>query len=106
MCANPRDAHGVVRQEPLADALKLLAPPTWVEVRPAQQITERRHDKETRSCLLKGDAIGATGSRFYRGAAHAPGGGGGGGGLRGDVSIWSAGTRDRAGVTSRPCLQS
>ena len=38
----------VVRQEPLADALKLLAPPSRVGVKPAQQITERRHDNETR----------------------------------------------------------
>ena len=35
----------VMRQEPLADALKLPAPPTWVGVTPTQQITERRHDK-------------------------------------------------------------
>ena len=35
----------IVRQKPLAEALKLPAPPNWVRVTPAQQITERRHDQ-------------------------------------------------------------
>jgi hypothetical protein len=34
--------YRVVRQEPLADALKLRAPPKWVGVQPADEITERR----------------------------------------------------------------
>ena len=38
----------VVHQEPPADARKLPAPPTCVGVTPAQQITERRDDNETR----------------------------------------------------------
>ena len=35
----------VVGQEPLADALELLAPPKWVRVQPAQEISERRHEQ-------------------------------------------------------------
>ena len=34
----------VVRQEPLADALELLTPPTGIGVKPAQKLTECRHD--------------------------------------------------------------
>ena len=38
----------VVRQEPLADTRKLPAPPNLLGVQPAQQITERSHDNETK----------------------------------------------------------
>ena len=34
---------GIVRQVPLANALKLPAPPNWVGVKSAQEISERGH---------------------------------------------------------------
>jgi len=37
-----------VRQESLADTRKLPAPPNLLGVQPAQQITERSHDTETK----------------------------------------------------------
>jgi hypothetical protein len=49
----------VVRQEPLADARKLAAPPNLLGVQPAQQITERRHDNETKGRGLAGP-VGAS----------------------------------------------
>jgi hypothetical protein len=51
--------HRVVHQEPLADALKLPAPPNRIEATPAQQITERRHDNES-----KGQELVATSEKF------------------------------------------
>ena len=45
-------------QEPLADALELLAPPNLLGVQPAQQITERRHNNETKGRGLAGPVGG------------------------------------------------
>ena len=51
--------HPLVRQEPPADALKLPTPPNWVGVTPAQQISERHNDRETkrsRTCASIGSS--------------------------------------------------